>query len=115
MPFKPKTHRACPKPITPRPSSAKRLYGYTWQRASKAFLREHPVCECDECTAEGRLLIATVVDHYIPHRGNHALFWDRSNWRANSKTCHDRKTAKHDGAFGRPRREGGGNPGRSAA
>jgi 5-methylcytosine-specific restriction protein A len=30
------------------------------------------------------------------------LFWDRANWRAMSKQCHDRKTAREDGGFGNP-------------
>jgi 5-methylcytosine-specific restriction endonuclease McrA len=30
------------------------------------------------------------------------LFWDTGNWQALAKVCHDRKTAREDGAFGRP-------------
>src|SRR2546430_12744082 len=44
---------------------------------------------------------ATVVDHVVAHKGDARLFWDRSNLRALAKRCHDRKTAKYDGAFGR--------------
>jgi len=77
--------------------------GYTrrWQNAARAFLREHPLCQCPECD-EGRVRTraATVVDHHIPHRGDRALFWDRSNWRALAKRCHDRKTAREDGGYG---------------
>jgi 5-methylcytosine-specific restriction protein A len=29
------------------------------------------------------------------------LFWDKQNWQAMAKSCHDRKTARHDGGFGR--------------
>jgi 5-methylcytosine-specific restriction protein A len=47
--------------------------------------------------------VATVVDHILPHRGDRVLFWDRSNWQALSKKCHDRKTAEHDGGFGNAR------------
>jgi 5-methylcytosine-specific restriction protein A len=43
---------------------------------------------------------ASVVDHIVPHRGDMALFWDRSNWQAMSKLCHDRKTARENGGFG---------------
>jgi prophage lambdaSa04, HNH endonuclease family protein len=28
------------------------------------------------------------------------LFWDKTNWQAMSKRCHDRKTAREDGGFG---------------
>ncbi|MFG1378079.1 HNH endonuclease [Xanthobacter autotrophicus] len=34
-----------------------------------------------------------MVDHIIPHRGDKALMWDRSNWQAlcpTCPTCHDR-------------------------
>jgi 5-methylcytosine-specific restriction protein A len=41
------------------------------------------------------------VDHRVPHRrGDLALFWDRTNWCAMSKPCHDAKTAREDGGFG---------------
>jgi 5-methylcytosine-specific restriction protein A len=76
--------------------------GYTWQwrKAREHFLRLHPLCECAECRAVGRIMPASVVDHIIPHRGDMALFWDRSNWQAMSKPCHDRKTARENGGFG---------------
>lgn len=84
-----------------RGGSTARLYDYRWQKASKAFLRDHPLCQCGDCQ-EGvlRTLASTVVDHRIPHRGNQALFWDRTNWQAMAKQCHDLKTAREDGGFG---------------
>ena len=36
--------------------------------------------------------MSPTVDHIIPHRGDPELFWDRSNWQALCKNCHDRKT-----------------------
>lgn len=83
-----------------RGSAAKRGYGPRWQRARKAFLQTNPLCAI--CLAEGKVEAAEVVDHKIPHRGDMALFWDKRNWQALSKACHDRKTAREDGAFGRP-------------
>lgn len=87
-----------------RESSTKRGYGYKWQQARQQFLREHPLCQCHECQ-EGvlRLRKADVVDHTIPHKGDDKLFWNRRNWKAMSKQCHDKKTAREDGAFGNPR------------
>lgn len=84
-----------------RGSATARGYGYRWQKASKAFLREHPLCMCPDCD-EGRKRVtpAVLVDHRIPHRGDMRLFWDRSNWQAMAKACHDRKTATEDGGFG---------------
>lgn len=34
------------------------------------------------CQAQGLLVLATVTDHIIAHRGNPILFWDRSNWQS---------------------------------
>ncbi|MDP3088853.1 MAG: HNH endonuclease [Methylotenera sp.] len=83
-----------------RESSTQRGYGYRWQQTSKGFLRSHPLCQCPECQ-EGlvRLLPAEVVDHIIPHQGDMTLFWNRSNWQAMNKQCHDKKTATQDGGF----------------
>lgn len=66
------------------------LYTYKWQKASKAFLAAHPLCQCPECD-EGRKRVraSTVVDHKIPHRGDLELFWDVGNWQAMAKECHD--------------------------
>lgn len=83
-----------------RPSAAKRGYGRKWQAAREAFLADHPTCEM-ECEAAGIVTPATVVDHIKPHKGDQKLFWSRSNWQAGCKPCHDRKTAREDGGFGR--------------
>lgn len=61
-------------------TSAQRGYGYRWQKARAAFLRDHPLC-C-MCQAEGVVAVATVVDHKTPHRGDQKLFWDRTNWQS---------------------------------
>jgi 5-methylcytosine-specific restriction protein A len=45
-------------------------------------------------------LPANVVDHIKPHQGDEELFWDRNNWQAMNKICHDKKTVKEDGGFG---------------
>ena len=75
-------------------SASKRGYGSQWQKASKAYLREHPLCV--ECLKQRRYVQATVVDHIVPHRGDKTLFWDRNNWRSLCKPCHDRKTGCED-------------------
>lgn len=86
-----------------RGTTAERGYGSRWRTARAHYLRAHPLCECDECAALGRVLPSSVVDHVIPHRGNMRLFWDQTNWQAMSKPCHDRKTAREDGGFGNAR------------
>jgi 5-methylcytosine-specific restriction enzyme A len=57
-----------------------------------------------DCEAEGDVVPATVVDHVKPHRGDAALFWDKSNWAGRCETHHNRKTASEDGGFGNARR-----------
>lgn len=83
-----------------RGTAAQRGYGSRWQRARLAFLAAHPLCEMD-CAREGRVTVATVVDHVVPHKGDPVLFWDEENWQAGCETCHNRKTARQDGGFGR--------------
>ncbi len=103
MPEKPKPFKPMPqrRPRERRASASARGYGRSWQKASKAYLMAHPLCECQECQDEQRILSAEVVDHIIPHKGNMVLFWDESNWCAMNGRCHNRKTAKEDGGFGR--------------
>jgi 5-methylcytosine-specific restriction enzyme A len=72
-----------------------RGYTYRWQKASKAFLSERPLCV--HCQARGRITAAAVVDHIEPHRGDEGKFWNEANWQGLCKPCHDRKT-KTEGA-----------------
>lgn len=81
-----------------RQSSTERGYGARWQKARVTFLRHNPLCT--ECKKIGRLTVATVVDHIEPHKGDQAMFWSVDNWQPLCKACHDRKTAREDGAFG---------------
>ena len=67
-----------------------------WFHLRNAYLATHPLCEC------GCLRPATVVDHRRPHNGDPALLFAWDNLQAMTKTCHDAKTAKHDGGFGNP-------------
>ena len=81
-----------------RQSAYRRGYNTAWQKASKSFLIKNPFCA--ECLKRGIHTPSAVVDHIIPHKGNKKLFWDKSNWQALCKQCHDRKTATEDGGFG---------------
>jgi 5-methylcytosine-specific restriction protein A len=88
-----------------RGSAASRGYGYRWQQYTKVFLREHPLCECEECLEQGRVLPATDVDHRIPVSGSaDPLFWDPNNHQALAHECHSRKTARENGGFNNPRK-----------
>ena len=83
-----------------RGSSTQRGYGSRWQRARAAYLRRHPLCV--ECLKEERVVAATLVDHIIPLRGVHRLFWDESNWQALCAPHHDSKRGREgQGARGR--------------
>lgn len=84
-----------------RGSSTKRGYGSRWQKARVGWLSKHSLCARHEL--QGITVAAIVVDHIIPHKGDMALFWDRSNWQSLCKECHDEKTATEDGGFGHRR------------
>ncbi|URF02983.1 HNH endonuclease signature motif containing protein [Cupriavidus campinensis] len=96
-------------------TSAQRGYGYRWQQARAAHLREHPFCEYClkerrivattvaavilECAARGLALpYGNVVDHRIPHRGDDALFWDRTNWQTLCTPHHSRDKQRQENA-----------------
>lgn len=70
-------------------------YGRKWQREAKLFLVEHVwCCLCPPWTKT----TATEVDHIIPHEGDYARFWDRSNWQPVCKPCHSSKTKRERAA-----------------
>ena len=86
-------------------SSTQRGYGYAWQKARAGYLAKHPFCVycmrdlgIVDCNAADVILIcaergvsapyASLVDHRIPHRGDQALFWDKSNWQSMCTTHH---------------------------
>lgn len=102
MPWAPKTHQPFPKteltqhkPPENRESAAKRGYGRRWAKAREVFLGQNPWCR--ECAANGRMALATVVDHIIPHRGDMTLFWDVENWQSLCESCHNAKTRREGG------------------
>ena len=70
-----------------RGSATSRGYGGRWDKASKSYLREHPLCAY--CALHDHVRGATLVDHLYPHRGDTALFWATQWWVASCKACHD--------------------------
>lgn len=81
-----------------------RVYTKRWDRARRAFLAQHPLCE--ECKRQGRVEPATQVDHITPHGMNMDLFWDsENNWEALCRPCHSRKTARETNFTGNHRRQ----------
>ncbi len=81
-----------------RGNSHARGYTHQWHKERTLFLKSSPLCA--SCERVGRLTAATVVDHIVPHKGNHELFWDEQNWQALCVSCHNSKTAREDGGFG---------------
>jgi 5-methylcytosine-specific restriction enzyme A len=68
-----------------------------WKTLRAQVLRESN----GRCATKNCARAACIVDHVRPHRGINALFFDRDNLQALCKRCHDRKTARYDGSFGR--------------
>jgi 5-methylcytosine-specific restriction protein A len=114
MPMRSKSHRA-PGARTEaerqawkdanRGSAAKRGYGHRWRQLRDSVLKKEPLCRM--CDAEGKVVAANEVDHIIPHKGDQALMFDRSNLQPLCKPCHSRKTATEDSSFAAPYPRGG--------
>ena len=65
-------------------------------RLRPAKLAANPLCE--DCEAQGLVVPATDVDHVDGDAWN----WALENLRSLCHSCHARKSALHDGAFGHP-------------
>jgi len=68
--------------------SRHRLYcTAAWRRLREAQLRAHPLCRMHQ--ELGQTVMASVVDHQVPHRGDADLFLDAANLQSLCKQCHD--------------------------
>lgn len=78
-----------------RGSARARGYDSDWEKAREVWLREHPLCQCDDCQ-EGRLRVkaAVVVDHIVPISVDPSRRLDPTNFRSMAKSCHDAHTAR---------------------
>lgn len=83
-----------------RPSPREQGYDSRWEKARRIYLAQHPLCV--RCEQQGRVTLAVILDHTIPHKGNVALFWNEKNWEGLCVHCNAVKTASEDGAFGNP-------------
>ena len=72
----------------------KSLSGLTgrWARLRRAHLAGNPLCVY--CQQQGRVSLASVVDHVIPHRGDPALYLGGSNLQSLCKPHHDASKQK---------------------
>ena len=83
-------------------NSNDRGYTYRWYTRARLFRQHYPLCGqrpegqspvMSECWEAGRAVIADLVDHVVPHKGNPTLFWDElHNWQSLCEECHARKT-----------------------
>ena len=86
------------RPPDTRPSAARRGYGARWQRIRAAFLAAHPYCQ--DCGAP-----SAIPDH-IPSRRTLVARGvpdpDTDQYlHARCQTCHNKKTNREDGGWGR--------------
>src|SRR5688572_1405021 len=71
-------------------STTDRGYGWQWQQLRTQILeRDCYLCQCSECKASGRVLLASQVDHVMPKSQGGSD--DASNLAAVSVECHKRK------------------------
>lgn len=82
-----------------RGTATARGYDSRWRKYAAWFKRQirceecgrnHSLCE--ECAKAGAVVLAYAVDHIIPHRGDHELFWRHSNHQSLCQVCHNRKS-----------------------
>ena len=73
-----------------RGSARQRGYNARWEKCRKSFLARHPLCEY--CPGDFRRA-STIVDHFVPHKGDVQIFWMKELWRGCCRDCHDAKTA----------------------
>ena len=88
----------------PSTSRHDRGYGAAWNRQRKLVLeRDSCLCQCAHCKAEGRVAVATQVDHIVSRSKAQAFGWSEArtesmgNLQAINVQCHVRKTIEEQG------------------
>lgn len=69
-----------------RRTAAERGYDGRWRKARAHYLALNPWCVN---LGTGCTLIAELVDHIKPHRGDELLFWTVTNWQPLCAHCHN--------------------------
>jgi 5-methylcytosine-specific restriction protein A len=93
-----------------RGTAQARGYDRQWSTFARTWKRRHPLCgqrhdgqlslEHSQCVREGRLTVATDVDHIVPHKGpTDPAFYALANLQSLCHACHSRKTATIDSGF----------------
>ena len=91
--------------FNPRPAAAERGYDEDWQALRRSHLREEPHCRA--CAEAGKVRQAVIVDHIKPVATHPDLRLEPSNLQSLCIPCHNAKTNRGEGGFGRPRRAPG--------
>lgn len=71
-----------------QPESNSFYKGMAWRRLRDSVLARHPLCV--ECERQGRVTVATLVDHIVPYRERPDLGLERTNLRPLCHACHNR-------------------------
>lgn len=84
-----------------RGTAAQRGYDAAWRRLRRMVLARHPLCaDVYGVHAEhGETVLATDVDHIVPRSAGGTDTFE--NLQSLCQSCHSRKTAEQDGAWGR--------------
>lgn len=104
MPTKPRqfrpsyTSKQTTEQRTKEAKEYRKLYNYQWTKLRTNYLRRNPLCVM--CRMDGKTVMASVVDHIIPHKGDQALFYDENNWQPLCKPCHDKIKQRMEKAEG---------------
>lgn len=72
-----------------------------WKAIRKGYFASHPFCADPFGRHKDRLVLATDLDHKVPHKEDWGSFWDPANRQGLCVGCHSYKTATEDGGFGR--------------
>ena len=67
-----------------------------WKKLRLIQLSKEPCCKY--CEQQGRVVIATVVDHIKPHKGDEILFYSPSNLQSMCKQHHDSTKQREENA-----------------
>jgi 5-methylcytosine-specific restriction protein A len=78
-----------------------RGYGKDWQELRAWHLAKEP--NCRTCALDGRIRQAKMVDHIESIAEHPELRLDPANLQSLCWPCHNAKTNRVDGGFGRPR------------
>lgn len=68
-----------------------------WRAFREYILRKRPVCECDQCKKDGRIMEAKHVHHVKPRKAHPELAFEEGNVLALSHPCHSRIEAERRG------------------